>query len=41
MAHFKPRSRQKTEDEKLAAMGKGTVIASESATFKTPIRWSS
>ncbi|CAK8990659.1 Integrase catalytic domain-containing protein, partial [Durusdinium trenchii] len=36
MSHFKPRVRQKSEDEKLAAMGKSTVIASESASFCDP-----
>ena len=33
---FQPRSRQRTEDEKLAALGKSTVIAKESEAFCDP-----
>ena len=36
LSHFKPRARQKSEDEHLAAMGKNMVIANESQAFRDP-----
>ena len=36
ISHFKPRSRQRTEDEHLAAMGKNMVIANESKSYMDP-----